>query len=157
MAFRLQTLLELRQRAEEEAERAVAEAMAARAKVEKRQAELEQEVVKARARLDEARKTAADPVAQAGEHLARERFRKRLADMIEQRKEEARVHREGPLKQAKQAEDQARENHVNARREREALDKHKEREEAKVRREAERRAEDAASDLSIAAFSRKPR
>src|SRR4029450_7854725 len=106
MAFRLQTLLELRQRAEEEAERAVAEAMAARAKVEKRQAELEQEVVKAHARLEEERKTAAAPAPRAGEHLARERFRKRLADVIVERKEAARVHRDGPLKAAKQVEDQ---------------------------------------------------
>jgi flagellar export protein FliJ len=157
MAFRLKTLLELRQRAEDEAERALAEVMAARAKVEARQAQLEDEVVKARARLDEARKAAADPVAIPGEHLARERFRKRLADMIEVRKEEARAHREGPLKEAKQAEDQAREAHVMARRDREALEKHKEREEQRERREAERRAEDAASDLAIAAHARKPR
>jgi hypothetical protein len=157
MAFRLKTLLELRHRAEEEAERALAEVMAARAKVEARQAELENEVVKARARLDEARRAAGDPVTTPGEHLARERFRKRLVDMIEVRKEEARVHREGPLKQAKDAETQAREAHVMARRDREALEKHKENEERRERREAERRAEDAASDLAIAAHARKPR
>jgi hypothetical protein len=157
MAFRLKTLLEIRQRAEQDAERALAEVMAARAKIEARQAELENEVVKARARLDEARKTAADPVTTPGEHLGRERFRKRLADLIEARKEEARAHREGPLKQAKDAEVAARDAHVVARRDREALEKHKQREEQRERQEAERRAEDAASDLAIAAHARKPR
>jgi flagellar biosynthesis chaperone FliJ len=157
MAFRLQTLLDLKLRAEEDAERAMATAMAERAKVQAKQAQLEAAVVRARERLAEARRAAADPVEVAGEGLARERFRERLAEQVKVCIETARVHRVGPLAEALAAEEAARQVHLEARRDREALEKHKEKEAARERQLAERRSEDAASDLSIAAFTRKLR
>lgn len=157
MAFRLQTLLDLKLRAEEEAERALGEAMAFTAKVQARQQALEDEVSKARTRLDEARRTAAQVGGTAGDQLGRERFRQRLAEAVRLRMEEAKAHRLGPLAEAQRLEQLARDRHLEARREREALEKHKEKEEAKARVIAERRAEDAASDLAIAAHFRKPR
>jgi flagellar biosynthesis chaperone FliJ len=157
MAFRLQTLLDLKLRAEEDAERCLAEAMAFHAKVQAKQQALEDEVIKARQRLTEARQAAAQAAATAGDQLARERFRQRLAEAVKQRMEEAKAHRLGPLAEAQRQEQAARDKHLEARREREALEKHKEKEEAKARVVAERRAEDAASDLAIAAHFRKPR
>lgn len=155
MAFRLQTLLDLKIRAEEEAEEAVAAAIAARAKVERRQAELDDAVVQARQRFQEALAAAATAEDQAVDAQARERFRTRLRSNIELRKEEARVHREGPLVAAKQVEADARAKHLEVRQEREALDKFKEKELAKERLIAERRQEDALGDLAIAAIARK--
>jgi flagellar biosynthesis chaperone FliJ len=157
MAFRLQTLLDLKLRAEEDAERCLAEAMAFHAKVQARQQALENEVTKARQRLTEARQAAAEPAATAGDQLGRERFRQRLAEAVRLKMEEAKAHRLGPLAEAQRQEQAARDKHLEARREREALEKHKEKEEAKARVVAERRAEDAASDLAIAAHFRKPR
>ena len=157
MAFRLQTLLDLKLRAEEDAERCLAEAMAFHAKVEVRQQALENQVTKARQQLTEARQASAEAAATAGDQLARERFRQRLAEAVRLRMEEAKAHRVGPLAEAKRLEQEARDKHLEARREREALEKHKEKEEAKVRVVAERRAEDAASDLAIAAHFRKQR
>jgi hypothetical protein len=157
MAFRLQTLLDLKLRAEEDAERCLAEAMAFHAKVQARQQALEDEVTKARQRLTEARQKAAEPAATAGDQLGRERFRQRLAEAVRLRMEEAKAHRLGPLAEAQRQEQAARDKHLEARREREALEKHKENEEAKARVIAGRRAEDAASDLAIAAHFRKPR
>jgi len=157
MAFRLQTLLDLKLRAEEDAETCLAEAMAFHAKVEARQQALENEVTKARQRLTEARQASADAAATAGDQLARERFRQRLAEAVRLRMEEAKAHRVGPLAEAKRLEQEARDKHLEARREREALEKHKEKEAAKARVVSERRAEDAASDLAIAAHFRKQR
>ena len=55
MAFRLQTLLDLKLRAEEEAERAMAAAMMERGKVEAKQNDLEAAVNRAREQVAEAR------------------------------------------------------------------------------------------------------
>jgi flagellar biosynthesis chaperone FliJ len=157
MAFRLQTLLDLKLRAEEDAERCLAEAMAFHATVKAKQQALEDEVTRARQRLTEARQAAAEPAATAGDQLGRDRFRQRLTEAVRLRMEEAKAHRLGPLAEAQRQEQAARDKHLEARREREALEKHKEKEAAKVRQVAERRAEDAASDLAIAAHFRKPR
>jgi flagellar biosynthesis chaperone FliJ len=154
MAFRLQTLLDLKTRAEEEAEKAVAAAIAERVKAERRQEALEEAVAEARRKLAEALAAAATE-AEAEEYLARERFRKRLRADIERRKEEAQAHRDGPLAAAKAAEADARAKHLTARQEREALDKFKEKEAAKEKLVAERRTEDALGDLAIAALARK--
>jgi len=157
MAFRLQTLLDLKVRAEEDAEKAMAAAIAGRAKVEARQKELESDVLRAKERVAEARREAMDPAKVAGDALARERFLDRLAEQVKVRQEIARQHRAGPLAEAIAAEQAARQAHLEVRRERESLDKHKEKEAAKERQIAERRTEDAASDLAIAAHFRKLR
>lgn len=157
MAFRLQTLLDLKQRAEDEAERGLAEAMAFTVKVQARQQLLEDAVVKARQQLAQARQAVSEVAGTAGDQLARERFRQRLAEVVQLRMDEAKAHRLGPLAEAQKQEQLAREKHLEARREREALEKHKEKEAAKERVITERRAEDAASDLAIAAHFRKLR
>jgi hypothetical protein len=131
--------------------------MAFHATVKAKQQALEDEVTRARQRLTEARQAAAEPAATAGDQLGRDRFRQRLTEAVRLRMEEAKAHRLGPLAEAQRQEQAARDKHLEARREREALEKHKEKEAAKVRQVAERRAEDAASDLAIAAHFRKPR
>jgi flagellar biosynthesis chaperone FliJ len=157
MAFRLQTLLNLKLKAEEDAEKAMAAAIAERAKVEAKQNQLENDVLRAKEKVVEARRKALDPATVAGEGLARERFLERLAEQVKVRQEIARQHRAGPLAAAIAAEQAARQAHLEVRREREALEKHKEKEAAKERLIAERRTEDAASDLAIAAHFRKDR
>jgi hypothetical protein len=157
MAFRLQTLLDLKIKAEEDAEQAMAAAATARAKVEKRQAELEAIVVRAKEKLRELLSAPIDDAAGGDDLLGRERFRKRLQADIELRKQEAQAHRTGPLAAAIAAEAAARAEHLRIRQEREALDKFKEKELAKEKVIAERRAEDALGDLAIAAIARKQR
>jgi hypothetical protein len=157
MAFRLQTLLDLKIKAEEDAEQAMAAAATARAKVEKRQAELEAIVVRAKEKLRELLSAPIDDAAGGDDLLGRERFRKRLQADIELRKQEAQAHRTGPLAAAIAAEAAARAEHLRIRQEREALDKFKEKELAKEKVIADRRAEDALGDLAIANIARKQR
>jgi flagellar biosynthesis chaperone FliJ len=157
MAFRLQTLLDLKIKAEEDAEQAMAAAATVRAKAEKRQTELEAIVVRAKEKLRELLTAPIDDLAAADDLLARERFRKRLQADIELRKQEAQAHRAGPLAAAITAEAAARAEHLRIRQEREALDKFKEKELAKEKVIAERRAEDNLGDLAIAAIARKQR
>ena len=158
MAFRLQTLLDLKVHAEESAEAALAAAVGERVRAEEQQARLETEVTEARGRVSEARRRFAEPADRVSDQLARERFRQRLDDELRRKVDGAREHRAGALAAARAVEEQARAAHIEARREREALDKHKEKEEERARRLEGRRAEDAASDLALAAYHvRKPR
>jgi flagellar biosynthesis chaperone FliJ len=157
MAFRLQTLLDLKKKAEEDAEQAMALAATARAKAEKHQADLEAAVVRAREKLHQHLNAPLDDLADGADAMGRERFRKRLQADIELRKQEALAHRSGPLAAAIAAENEARAEHLRIRQEREALEKFKEKELAKEKVIAERRAEDALGDLAIAAIARKPR
>jgi flagellar biosynthesis chaperone FliJ len=155
MAFRLQTLLDLKIKAEEDAEQAMAAAATARAKAEKRQTELEAIVVRAREKLKELLNAPLEDLGGSDDMMARERFRKRLQADIELRKQEAQAHRSGPLAAAIAAEAAARAEHLRIRQEREALEKFKEKELAKEKVIAERRAEDALGDLAIANLARK--
>jgi flagellar biosynthesis chaperone FliJ len=155
MAFRLQTLLDLKKKAEEDAEQAMAAAATARAKAEKRQAELETAVVSAKEKLTLHLNQPLDDMADGDDAMGRERFRKRLRADIELRKQQAAEHRAGPLAAAIAAEAQARAEHLRIRQEREALEKFKEKEAAKEKLIADRRAEDALGDLAIAAIARK--
>ena len=158
MAFRLQTLLELKKRAEDEAEEAMAKAIAERGKVEKKQVAFDAAVVQARDKLHAAIQQGSDGTDDPGEIQGRERFRKRLRAEIELRKEEAANHRNGPLATAIQGEKDARAKHLGFRQEREALEKLKEKEAAQQRLVTERRNEDTLGDLAIAALARnKPR
>ncbi len=157
MAFRLQTLLDLKTKAEEDAEKAMAAAIAARVKAEKKQKELEDAIVQARQKLADYLAAPIDDMADGDDAQAREAFRKRLRADIERRKEEATNHRTGPLAAAHKVEADARQAHLKIRQEREALEKFKENELAKEKVIAERRAEDALGDLAIAALARKDR
>ena len=157
MAFRLQTLLDLKIRAEEAAEAALGVAVTGRVRAEEQQERLDAQVALARQRVADARRRFAEPADRVGDQLSRERFRQRLDGELRGKSDVAREHRLGALAAARAEEQRARAAHLEARREREALEKHKEKEEERARRVGERRAEDAASDLALAAFVRKPR
>ncbi len=156
MAFRLQTLLDLRMAAEKDAEETVAQAVGVRAHVALRQEAHDraaQEAVLV-ATAEKAR-LAQSPPGQGEEGVAHGMYLERLRSLSRARQDDARVHREGPLREATLAETAAQKLHQDARQEREALDKHKAREEATARKIADRRAEDAAGDLALALRQRK--
>jgi colicin import membrane protein len=149
MSFPLRTLLEIRRRSEEEAERALGEAVAAVAAAEAEQRRLVECAAAARTRADQSR--AYDGEGQTvGAALAGETFAARLRDEARQAEAAALTHRKGALKAARASEAVARERHAAARRDRQAADQAQEREQAEQRRVAERRAEDARSDLAAA-------
>jgi hypothetical protein len=154
MGYRLQGLLDLRRRGEKDAESGLAAALAERARQEQELARLEASVAAAGERLRAAR--AAPAEGRAADVLGRERFRARLQDGLRAAEAAVAQHRAGPLAAAAAGEQKARGDLVLARREREAIEQHKEKEEAALRVTAERRAEDAASDLALAAHARKP-
>jgi|SRR5688500_12316753 flagellar biosynthesis chaperone FliJ len=158
MAFRLQTLLDLKLRAEEDAQKALAVAVKERVAAEEQQSTLERTAVEARDRVSEARRRFAEPAERVADQLARDRFRQRLDAELAHKVEVAREHRGAALARARAAETAAQAALLEARREREALEKHREKEEERARRLEGRRAEDAASDLALAAYHvRKPR
>jgi len=144
----LRTLLEIRRRSEEEAERALGPAAAAVTAAEVEQRRLLECVAAARARAEGAR--AYDGAQTAAAALATETFQARLRDEARQAEAAALTHRKGLLAAARAQEQAARERHASARRDRQAADQAWEREEAEQRRLAERRAEDARSDLAAA-------
>jgi flagellar export protein FliJ len=148
MSFRLERLLQIRRRAEEETGKSVARATAARVHAEAEQGRLAATFQAARERAAVAR--GAPMGGTAGDAQAAERFWRRLADEAENARRRTLTHRDGPLASARAAEQSAREAHLLARRDREALEKVAERQEARQRRVARRRAEDAASDLALA-------
>jgi len=154
--FRLQALLDARCDAEEAAIRAVGDAVAARTRAEEAQRELEARVGQTRWRLDEDRALRADAVpSDAAAGQTRELFRRRLESEWTRAKEATRAHREGALAAALAAEAEARREHLARRRDREALEQLKERETTEARKVAERRAEDEAGDLALAAHHKK--
>lgn len=149
--FRFASLLELRRGAEEDAEKALAKAIGAHRRAEEEQRRRVEEAVAAADRLKDATARRAETALEtvvAGQEW--ERYRARLARNVSHANEQARLHREGPLKAAEQALAQMRQRHMETRRAREALEKLKTRAEAAARTTAERRAEDAASDLALA-------
>jgi flagellar export protein FliJ len=156
MAFRLARLLELRRRAEDEAEQALGAAIVARAAAEARQVEL---LGQADAAHEHARtqRRAVVEVAQVEDGVARQRYLARLGAEADRLREQAAAHRDGPLAAAQAEEAAARGRHRDARREREALEKLAAKEEAEERRAAGRREEDAAGDLALAAHARRSR
>jgi flagellar biosynthesis chaperone FliJ len=158
MAFRLQTLLDLKLRAEEDARTALATAVKERTIAEEQQARLERQTVEARTRVSDARREFSEPADRVADQMVRDRFRQRLDDELQRKVAASREHRVTALARARAAETAAQAALLEARREREALEKHKEKEEERARRLEGRRAEDAASDLALAAYHvRKPR
>jgi hypothetical protein len=146
MSFPLQTLLDLRRRTEEEAERSLAAARARQAQSEAEHQRLEECAAAAWARANTARGQVGP--ATAGEALVAERFQDRLADEARAADQAVLTHRKGALAAARTDEAAARAHHAAARRERLAAEQASEREAAGQRRVADRRAEDAASDLA---------
>jgi hypothetical protein len=155
MAFRLQTLLDLRRRAEAAAEQTLTAAMSARAKAEAAQARLDLAVREAQARLKAEQQTACDGPARAGDAIAQERFRQRLADAVRMERAKAHLHNQSTLVPATAAETEARAQLRDAQRDRKALETHQAHQEAKTQIVAERRAQDHIGDLAIAAHGKK--
>jgi hypothetical protein len=160
MASNLAVLLNLRRAAEKEAQKAQAEAVAARLRAEEEQQRLDSAAEQARHALEHETKqraaaTAPEVVADA---LLRERYRQRLGAALERAAGKAAQHRQGPLDQAKAAENTATARVRQARQERQAIEKLMARQEADQRKHAQRRAEDAAGDwVQSSQNRRKPR
>jgi hypothetical protein len=148
--IRLGPLLDTRLQAQKEAEQALAAAAAARGAAQATQASLEGAAAAARGRLTA---TAYDDRRTVGQALADDRFRARLADDARAAEAAALTHRKGALAAAQADEEAARQALAAARRDREALEQVQERADRERQRVADRRAEDAASDLTAARHS----
>jgi flagellar export protein FliJ len=150
----LETLLAVRQAAEDAAAQALAAAIRRRAAAQETQQRLEAELAAAREDLRERRREVASLGAgTAGEGAGRERFWRRLADAIEARADRGRAHRQGPLADADVGVDAAQATYREAREARELVQKLLERAASERRLVAERRAE-AAMDEQAAARAR---
>jgi hypothetical protein len=159
MASNLAILLSLRRSAEQEAQKALGEAAAARLRVEEEQQRLDSAAEQARHALEQEteRCVAAPAPAFVGDGLHRERYRQRLTGVLALTAKRAARHRQGPLDQARAAENAAAAHFRQAREERLALEKLRARRQADQHQQSERRAEDAASDRAHASqVRRKP-
>jgi hypothetical protein len=142
----LGSLLSLREAEERQAERTLAEAVAARARVEVEAAHLAEAEARARGELAARRREDVAPGERAAEALARRRFWERLAaDVAGRAQDVARFHRDA-LEPARRAEAAARAAHLRAHQRREVVERALARRAAARRRELERRAEAAADD-----------
>jgi flagellar biosynthesis chaperone FliJ len=160
MASNLAVLLNLRRAAEEEAQKAQAEAVATRLRAEEEQQRLDSAAEQARHALEQDTKqrttaTAAEVVADG---LLRERYRQRLTATLARAMEKAVQHQQGPLELAQAAQHAAAARVRQARQERQAIEKLMARQEADQHKQAQRRAEDAAGDwVQSSQNRRKPR
>lgn len=159
--YPLQSVLELRQREEEAAAARLVDAMRRRAEAQERHVGLVAAADTARAHLDRARQV-------LGDHSGRERLvagismpgatasaaasfvARRLDELKEARDALARF-REGPLAEVRKLETAARNDHLTARRAREAFEKHAERYRVAERRAVGRREEETLEDAARAA------
>ena len=147
----LQTLLTVRQAAEDAAAQALAGALRRRAAAQEAQERLEVELAVARDDLRARRGATPSVGVETAAHADdRERFWRRLAEGIAAHAERARAHREGPLAEADGSATAARETHRAAREARELVKKLLERADADRRQIAERRAEAALDDQAAA-------
>jgi flagellar biosynthesis chaperone FliJ len=160
MASNLAVLLSLRRSAEEEAQKALGEAAAARLRVEEEQQRLDSAAEQARHGLEQETKQRAAATAPAvvADGVVRERYRQHLTAALARAAKKAAQHRQGPLDQAQAAEHAAAARVRQARQERQAIEKLRSRQEADQHRQTERRAEDAVGDWVHASHGRrKPR
>ena len=148
MASNLSVLLSLRRSAEEEALKALGDAVATRLRAEEEQRQLDSVAEQARQALQrETRRCAAASAPKvAAEGLQRERYRQRLTAALARAEESAGHHRQGLLDQTQIAEHAAAARVRQTRHERLAIEKLKARQEAEQHRQTERRAEDAVGD-----------
>jgi flagellar biosynthesis chaperone FliJ len=155
--FQLHSLLNLRRDVEDTARQALDRAAAARVREEAEQARLLEAWEAARARLKkETARLSAEPAPTNGaEANSRERYRQRLRAEVTRLAGIAEKHRNTVLAAAIAGETEARRAFEQAHRERETVEKLKQRADAEDKKIAERRAEDAASDLAQAAFVRR--
>jgi len=147
MLSNLSALFDLRCNAEKEAEQALGAALAARQRAEDEQQRLNSAAEEGRQRLARAAKLrAAGTPSVAALGLQHERYRQRLAAALAQATAKADQHRQGPLQQAQAAEQAAAARVGQAKQERQAIEKLIARQAAEERKQADRRAEDAAGD-----------
>jgi hypothetical protein len=145
----LGSLLALREAEERRAERALAEALAARLRVEGEAARLAEAEERARSELAARRREDVAPGERAADAHGRRRFWERLAADVGARAQDvARFHRDA-LEPARRAEAEARAAHLRAHQRREVVERALARRAAAGRRELERRAEAAADDLLV--------
>ncbi len=150
MVLELHGLLDLRRDAEDAAKRALATAAAALAKQEEEHERLASRWRTARATVErETGRLAAGPhPTSASQGRARESYLARLRDEESRRKAAAEEHRTSALAAARAAYDTALAHYERAARDREALNKLRQRSQVAKARTGARRAEDAASDLA---------
>ncbi|MBN2575101.1 MAG: hypothetical protein JXP73_11110 [Deltaproteobacteria bacterium] len=155
MASQLQTLLDLRRKAERDAQAAMEMAVAARVREDAAQARLVTRWQAAKKALDkeQARWTAAPET--AAQALMRENHLRRLADGMARVARLAEEHRQGPLGEAAKHERAARLAYEEARAALDTACKLKARADAEAAKLAERRAEETAADHANAAFVRR--
>jgi flagellar biosynthesis chaperone FliJ len=156
MPSNLAVLLSLRRSAEEEAQKALGEAMARRLRAGEEQQRLDFAVEQARHALEQERRrraTGPAPVVVA-DGLHRERYRQRLAANLAGAARKAAQHRQGPLCQSQAAEDAASARLSKAKQARQTVEKLQARREADQHKHTERRAEDAAGDWVHASHGR---
>jgi flagellar biosynthesis chaperone FliJ len=155
--FQLHSLLNLRRDAEDTARQTLDRAVAARVREEAEQARLLEAWEAARAIFkSEAARLSAEPAPSNGaEANSREGYRLRLRAEVTRLAGIAENHRNTVLAAASAGETGARQAFEQAHREREAVEKLKQRSDAEDKKLAERRAEDAASDMAQAAFVRR--
>jgi hypothetical protein len=148
-SYVLYTLRDLRTDGERQAERALAEAAAARRRADEEAARLEIRVAKAQMARQAARDGALEPRAEsAADAQVRLRFWSRLDAEAQACAAAATNHRADVCEPAARAEGAARAAHLRARQRREVVDKAIARREAAGRLDQSRRAEAAADDLA---------
>jgi flagellar biosynthesis chaperone FliJ len=157
MTFQLQTLLDLGRNAEKDARQALDSAMTVLRKEEEEQARLLvrwQEASSTTAK-ETARLAAGATPASVAQATARENYLARLRDEAARLAVLAAQHLATTLAAAAAAESAAQATYEEARKARAVVEKLKERAEAEDDRQAERRADESASDLAQAAFAKR--
>jgi flagellar biosynthesis chaperone FliJ len=157
MVVHLQSLISLRRNAEDAAGQALAQAIAVREREERQQERLAEAWRTARQGLDEEkqRQQAAPAPATAAIGQARALYRRRLEGEVTRAATIAAQHRDTVFAGAVRREETARQALAQARAEREAVEKLEAAKETEAQKIADRRAEDAASDLAQAARIRR--
>jgi flagellar biosynthesis chaperone FliJ len=140
--YAIDKLLELRRRAENDAAIALGRASAAKTAAWEAQNALKRAAAAAGGRWEAQRNFVPGDKEFASDALARHHFVDRLATDAQGKGERARLHRTTVVEAAERAEEAARQAYVSARQDRQAAERHQEREVAAARTVAARREED---------------
>jgi len=156
-SFRLQALLDIRRNAEDEQKRCFGRASAHRAAMEEHLDRLERQVAEAHAAVaaGHAAQRSRPLPTRVEDGLLQVHYLDRLRRSVVTARKAADDFRDHALAQALVDEDHARQAYAEARKEHEAIVKIRDRDQAQRRKQADERAEDAASDLAQAAFAKK--
>jgi hypothetical protein len=140
--YAIDKLLEFRRRAENDAAVALGRASAAKTVAWEGQKALKRAAAAATGRWEAQRNFVAGAQELASDALTRHRFVDRLATEAQSKSERARLHRTTVVEAAERVEEAARQAYVSARQDRQAAERHQEREQAAARTVAARREED---------------